>query len=72
MEEEPTTGELRVEQVRRELEERERAEQAAEPERAGQHGRRADKAAYLKEKLAEREEAERRAATDDEGGRNQG
>lgn len=70
MEEEPTTGELRVEQVRRELEERERADQAAEQERREAHGRRADKAAYLKQKLAEREEAERKAAADDEGGRN--
>lgn len=71
MEEDPTTGELRVEQVRRELEERRRAESAAERDLAEQHGRRADKAAYLKEKLAERAEAERRAAAEEQGGRSE-
>lgn len=71
-EHEPTTGELRVEQVKREREERERAAAAAEADRAEQHGRRADKAGYLKQKLAEREEAERRAAEESEGGRSDG
>ena len=53
----PTTGELRAIQADREAAERERAEEAAAPaeERAAQ--RRADKAAYLKQKLAEQEEA---------------
>jgi hypothetical protein len=71
VDDEPTTGELRVDQLRRELDERKRAEDATEEDLAEQHGRRADKAAYLKEKLAEREEAEGRAAADDEskGGR---
>ena len=64
-ESEPTTGELHVEQVRRELEERDLAEKG-ERERAEQHARRADKAAYLKQKLAERDAAERRANREDE------
>ena len=59
MEEDPTTQELRLDQLRREEEERQEAKEApAEPE-AEQHGRRAEKAAYLKEKLEERAEAER-------------
>jgi hypothetical protein len=55
----PTTQELRIHQSEREREERARAERAAsEPEeRTAQ--RRADKAAYLKDKLAEQAESER-------------
>lgn len=54
----PTTQELRVQQSERERDERAHAERAAsEPEqRAAQ--RRADKAAYLKDKLAEQAESE--------------
>ena len=52
------TRELRIEQVRREIEERRRAEQSGEPEATRSHERRADKHAYLREKLAEREESE--------------
>jgi hypothetical protein len=58
---EPTTGELRLAQLRRELEERERAEKAETGEDTGSHERRADKAAYLREKLEQRERAEREA-----------
>jgi hypothetical protein len=62
---EPTTGELRAIQRRRETEERDRA---ARPGDEGEkHERRADRAAYLREKLEEREEAERRAAEEDSG-----
>ena len=62
-----TTQELRLEQFRREKEEEQTAEH--EPAQAGteKHARRAERAAYLKEKLAEREAAERRAAEEDAG-----
>ena len=55
-EDEPTTETLRIEQLAREQAERERAEQAPteQEERAAQ--RRADKAAYLREKLDEQAE----------------
>jgi hypothetical protein len=58
---EPTTGELKLAQLKRELEERERAEQSETQEDTGSHRRRADKAAYLREKLEQRERAEREA-----------
>lgn len=50
---EPTTETLRIEQLQRELAERKRADEAASgaEERAAE--RRADKAAYLREKLDE-------------------
>ena len=54
----PKTEELRVEQIVREREEHERAKRAELDEETEQHARRADKAAYLKEKLAERAAAE--------------
>ena len=55
----PTTQELRLRQSERERDERANAEQAAsEPEqRAAQ--RRAEKAAYLQDKLAEQADSER-------------
>jgi hypothetical protein len=65
-EEEPTTQELKLDQLKRELEERERAEQAETDEGTGSHARRADKAAYLREKLEERERAERDAGLSDD------
>ena len=57
--EDPKTEELRVEQAEREADERERAAQAAAEEDTGQHRLRADKAAYLREKLEERARSER-------------
>jgi hypothetical protein len=57
--EDPTTQELRVEQLARERVERESAERAPTPDAAEQHGRRAEKAGYLREKLEERAAAER-------------
>ncbi len=60
----PKTEELRVEQIVREREEHERAEQAELEEETEQHARRAEKAAYLKEKLAERAAAEDEAASE--------
>ena len=56
---EPETEELRIEQVKRERAEREQARAADEPTDEQTHERRADKHAYLREKLAERERSER-------------
>jgi hypothetical protein len=53
----PTTGELRALQAAREETERERAAEADQPDEARAAERRADKAAYLREKLADQEEA---------------
>jgi hypothetical protein len=62
----PTTQELRRDVGQRETEEREAA--ASDDTEAGtsQHDARAMKAAYLKAKLEERAEAERRKAAEDE------
>ena len=57
MNDEPTTQELRLDQIQREREEHARAEHASTPEEAHAAERRADKAGYLKEKLAEQEKA---------------
>jgi hypothetical protein len=54
----PKTEELRLDQDERERLERERARKSDEPEETDQHERRADKAAYLRSKLAERARAE--------------
>ena len=59
VDEDPTTEELRVRQSARAKEEREEAARADQDEETAQHERRADKAEYLKQKLAERSEAER-------------
>ena len=56
--EDPETRELRVEQVQRELAERKHAEESDLPGEERSHQRRADKHAYLREKLAERARAE--------------
>lgn len=53
------THELREAQGEREAEESRLAAEAELPDEAAQHRRRRDKAEYLKQKLAEREEAER-------------
>lgn len=66
-EEDPTTQELRVDQVRREAAERERAEQAPTEDAAEQHARRAERNAFLRERLEQRAEAERQAARKDAG-----
>jgi hypothetical protein len=63
--EDPTTEELRLDQLRREESERERADRAVEPDDTDQHEARAAKAGYLRAKLEERAEAERRAAAED-------
>ena len=53
----PTTQELRAVQQQRAENEREAADDAPTEEAELAHGRRADKAAYLEERLAEQEEA---------------
>ena len=60
----PETKELKREQALREEEEKARVAESEQPEEARQHQRRGEKAAYLKEKLEERERAEREAAGD--------
>jgi hypothetical protein len=69
VERDPTTEtqELRLAQLKRERAERESAADEPKEEGVEKHVRRADKAAYLKEKLAERAEAERRAREEDDG-----
>jgi hypothetical protein len=65
MEEDPTTRELRVAQIRRESAERKDAEQAPTEDAAETHARRADKNAYLREQLEKRAGAERDAAREE-------
>ena len=60
----PETEELRVEQIQRAREERARAGEAEQPADERAHDRRADRAAYLKEKLDERAESEDRVDED--------
>jgi hypothetical protein len=62
--ENPNTEELRIEQAERAAEEREAAEGASTDEDTATHRRRAEKAAYLQEKLGERAQSER--APDDD------
>lgn len=58
----PKTDELRVEQVQREVAERRHAEESGEPAETRAHERRADRHAYLRDKLRERAESEEEAA----------
>jgi hypothetical protein len=60
------TEELHSEQAAREAAEKRLEDDAATPDEADQHARRAEKSAYLKEKLAERAESEREGADRDE------
>jgi hypothetical protein len=54
----PKTEELRLEQIQRERKEREQADDSADPDEAKAHSRRAERAAYLREKLGERARSE--------------
>jgi hypothetical protein len=54
----PETEELRIDQVQKELAARKRAEEAGDPSEERTEERRADRAAYLKEKLGERAKSE--------------
>ena len=56
---EPTTEELRAVQADRERAEREMADAAPDPLEERTHERRAERAAYLREKLEEKAESER-------------
>jgi hypothetical protein len=67
MDDEPTTEELRISQLDQETSERERERQAVTGDEAEKHGRRAEKAEYLREKLTQRAEAERKAEERDSG-----
>jgi hypothetical protein len=58
---EPETEGMRVEQIRRERRERAHARDAELPAEERAHERRAERAAYLREKLGERAESEERA-----------
>jgi hypothetical protein len=60
----PETQELQILQRRREAEEREQAEQATGEHEAVTHTRRAERVAYLREKLDERARSEDEAGTD--------
>jgi hypothetical protein len=59
MTEDPKTEELKLDQLRREAEEQQRAETAPDEDEAAQHERRAQKAHYLRQKLEERARSER-------------
>jgi len=63
----PTTQELRIRQAKREEAARVEADRRPEDEDTAQFDRRADKAAYLKRKLEERERSEREAAEEESG-----
>jgi hypothetical protein len=60
----PETEELRVEQVRREADERARARAAPLEDEERQHERRAERAGYLADKLDERAASEERVRED--------
>jgi hypothetical protein len=57
----PKTEEMQIEQLQKERTEREQATESHELPEEHTHARRADRAAYLREKLDERAESERGA-----------
>lgn len=61
----PITEEMRLEQIEKAREEHRRAREATEEADAESHGRRAERADYLREKLAERAKAEDETAAED-------
>ena len=63
-EEDPTTRELRIKQLQKELDERKAAQEGYTDDETGTHDARAAKAAYLRKKLEERAEAERQSDAD--------
>ena len=64
---EPSTKQLKAIQAARETSEHEALKDSDTEGEARQHERRADKAAYLRDKLAERERSEREADEADSG-----
>lgn len=65
--EDPSTEQLQAVQVKRAREEMRAAEETPDAEETAQHVRRADKAGYLRDKLAERRESEQDLPTEDQG-----
>ena len=61
----PTTEEMRLEQIEKAREEHDRARESSEEGDVKSHGRRAERADYLRGKLAERAQAEDEAAAKD-------
>jgi hypothetical protein len=59
MAKEHQTEELKLEQLRREVEEQRRASTAPDEDESAAHERRAEKARYLRQKLEERAKSER-------------
>ena len=57
--EDPQTGELKRSQIERVRAERKREDDAVDDQETETHGRRAEKADYLRQKLEERAEAEK-------------
>jgi hypothetical protein len=62
---EPTTEKLRLRQLAQERAERDELEQAHSEADANAHLRRADKAAYLREKLEQQQQADRESDAED-------
>ena len=60
----PTTQDLQLEQMQREVRERRHAREAGDENETRQHDRRAAKAAYLGEQLEKRAESEERVEGD--------
>ena len=60
----PKTEELRIEQVQREMAERDQARDSSEEAEEHTHERRAERAAYLKKKLDERAKSEEELESD--------
>ena len=60
----PKTEELRIEQVQREMAERDQAHDASEDAEEHTHERRAERATYLKKKLEERAKSEEELESD--------
>jgi hypothetical protein len=54
----PKTEEMRLDQIKKERAERDQAGEASEPAEEKAHARRAERAAYLREKLDERAKSE--------------
>jgi hypothetical protein len=65
MDDETSAGDLKHQQEVKEQVEREEAAEAIDEAEAATHRRRADKASYLQEKLAERERAEAETPPDE-------
>ena len=61
----PTTEGMRLDQIERAAREKEQAREADEAAAEEAHGRRAEKADYLREKLTERAQAEDEAERED-------